>query len=188
MWLTTHAPDMTREELTYEFNRIFNCDKKVEAIRCLGKRYKWPYKRAKHWAEGLSREEFKSHFTDAAMRKRTAHFTDKNEERRCKVGDIIIRHDVPYIVINDERGHLDKRIKRYDRYVWEMERGALPDGYMLVHIDGDEFNNNIDNLYPLPVAQIQLFGRWLLSDEGKKDKILRKTALMYCELKRRVNE
>lgn len=184
-WLIAHAPSMTREELTNSFNKTFSEYRTVEAIRSLGKRYRWPYKRARHWAEGLSKEEFKSHFSDDAMKRRTAHFNSMNESSRCSYGDIIVRHNVPYIVISDERNtHLENRIKRHDRYVWGQANGVLPDDMMLVHIDGDEFNNDLANLYPLHKSQLSLYGRWLLSEEGKRNEVLKKTALVYCEHER----
>ncbi|MFM9414394.1 HNH endonuclease signature motif containing protein [Peptococcus simiae] len=36
--------------------------------------------------------------------------------------------------------------KRLHRYVWELEKGRIPKGYHIHHIDGDKNNNRIDNL------------------------------------------
>jgi len=32
------------------------------------------------------------------------------------------------------------------RYAWEQHFGAIPEGYVVHHIDGDKANNSIDNL------------------------------------------
>ena len=39
------------------------------------------------------------------------------------------------------------------RYVWESERGKIPQGYDIHHLDGDKTNNIVDNLECLPKAE-----------------------------------
>jgi hypothetical protein len=39
------------------------------------------------------------------------------------------------------------------RYVWETERGAIPDSWDIHHIDEDKTNNKINNLECLPKAE-----------------------------------
>lgn len=41
---------------------------------------------------------------------------------------------------------------RLHRYVWETERGTIPKGYHVHHIDGDKDNNDIDNLQLMAAA------------------------------------
>ncbi len=38
------------------------------------------------------------------------------------------------------------RSLKIHRIIWEMFNGKIPDGYMIDHLDGDPFNNNIINL------------------------------------------
>ena len=39
------------------------------------------------------------------------------------------------------------------RYVWEKEKGKIPDSYDIHHIDEDKANNKIDNLECLPKSE-----------------------------------
>ena len=37
-------------------------------------------------------------------------------------------------------------VGKMHRYVWEVEKGDIPDGHDIHHIDGDKANNHISNL------------------------------------------
>lgn len=45
--------------------------------------------------------------------------------------------------------------KRYSmhRFIWESERGKIPDGWDIHHIDGNKENNEIENLECLPKSE-----------------------------------
>lgn len=93
---------------------------------------------------------------------------------------------------DDERGYYlstkkykGKRI-RLHRYKWMMEKGEIPEGHHIHHIDGDATNNDISNLQlisprehvllhpnpPIPEEQIQDFiekaKKWHRSKEGRE--------------------
>jgi len=64
-----------------------------------------------------------------------------------------------FIVLNDHRftrdektGYYrcDKLRKRLHQYVWENERGKVPKGFHVHHIDHDKRNNDISNLIAIP--------------------------------------
>lgn len=38
------------------------------------------------------------------------------------------------------------RLHRAHGVVWELQRGVIPDGFMIDHVDGSRCNNHIDNL------------------------------------------
>lgn len=38
------------------------------------------------------------------------------------------------------------RRERLHRYIWECEKGEIPEGYEVHHIDGNQYNNSLDNL------------------------------------------
>lgn len=36
--------------------------------------------------------------------------------------------------------------KRRPRVIWEEQNGPIPDGYVIIHIDGNRYNDNVENL------------------------------------------
>ena len=59
------------------------------------------------------------------------------------IGEIYWTTDDWYIRIEEEDG-----IKHYRYYKWlyEQHNGPIPDGYDVHHIDGNHYNNDLDNL------------------------------------------
>jgi len=57
-----------------------------------------------------------------------------------------LRNTGYYSLTTDDRGLMH-------RYVWEKERGKIPDGWDIHHKDEMKFNNSIDNLECLPKAE-----------------------------------
>lgn len=56
--------------------------------------------------------------------------------------------------------------KRLHVYVWEKENGAVPKGYHIHHVDGDKYNNELDNLALIEgKAHIKYHGRHLTEEE-----------------------
>ena len=47
----------------------------------------------------------------------------------------------------------NKRVKRA-RLVWESVWGELPTGYVVYHLDGDKYNDDIDNLEAITRAEL----------------------------------
>ena len=45
-------------------------------------------------------------------------------------------------------------VSRIDHLVWEKEKGPIPKGYAIIHLDGDRLNNRIDNLVLLDKKEI----------------------------------
>lgn len=39
------------------------------------------------------------------------------------------------------------------RYIWQKEKGAIPDGWDIHHINGEKWDNRIDNLECLPKSE-----------------------------------
>lgn len=54
----------------------------------------------------------------------------------------------------------------YHRYVWELNFGTIPKGYVIHHIDEDKSNNDISNLQMMTRAEHII----LHHDEGKNSK------------------
>lgn len=181
-WLEDNAWQYTRDELAEAFNARYGTNKSGEAIRSLGKRKKWAYKKQTHWAKGLTKEEFKSHFSESAMKKRTAHFEKFIEPLRK--GELFERNGEMYIVTNDANHvHISKRSQQYDRYLYEQAYGIkLRPQDMIVHVDGNEMNNDIDNLEMLPMEMLVTYSRWMASPEGRQNPVINKCLLQACRL------
>jgi hypothetical protein len=65
-----------------------------------------------------------------------------------------------------EKGKITKRRKRtsYARYVYGLDR--IPEGWVILHIDGDPLNNNIENLECISRAELM---RRISLNRGKKN-------------------
>lgn len=181
-WLEHNAYRFTRDELAAAFNERYGTSKSGEAMRSLGKKRKWPYKKT-HWAKGLTKEEFKSHFSEDSMKRRTAHFV-KNYANALKAGDIFERNGEMYIVTsNADHVHITERSMQYDRYVFEEAHGVkLGKTDLIIHVDGDEMNNDIDNLVRLPMQMLVTYSRRLASPVGRKNPVINRACLTVCEL------
>lgn len=64
---------------------------------------------------------------------------------------LLLNKKTRHIYCNFDRdGYIRVRIlgKEYraHRIIWEMLRGPIPEGYLVDHIDGDVYNNKIENL------------------------------------------
>lgn len=46
------------------------------------------------------------------------------------------------------------RWKRYATHLWETTHGPVPDGHMVVHLDGDSLNDDLDNLAVLSPGEV----------------------------------
>jgi hypothetical protein len=65
---------------------------------------------------------------------------------------------------------------RIHRLVWETQKGKIPKGYDIHHIDGNKLNNHIDNLQCLPhtehlsmhMKENKTLHDWHKTDEGRK--------------------
>lgn len=86
---------------------------------------------------------------------------------KLKNGNVTIRKKklLPYITYDEKKWTISKTTGYYrstesrkkhislHRYVWQKERGEIPEGYDIHHLDGDKTNNTIENLECLPKAE-----------------------------------
>lgn len=175
---------ISRKELTERFNKKFNTNKSVLAIKS------WCNNRGLNcgndgrfkdgnvsWQTGLSKEEYKSHFTKESYKRSIKPIIDK---RVYEIGDTILRHGEPYVIIStDENVVLDKRIQTKRRYIYEKAYGKIPPKHRIIHLDGDKSNLELDNLYCIPSKYIPTINKnhWLTDS---RDHTL--TAIKWCEL------
>ena len=176
-------PELTRKELTERINEKFNTNYSFSRIKGICYRNHFITGRngrfdgSYSWQKGLTSEEFKSHYTKSSYEKMTKNIVDK---RIYKIGDTIIRHNTPYIVIStEEHIPLDKRIERKNRYIYKQEYGSIPPKHKIINLDGNPYNLDINNLYCIPSKFIPLINKnhWLT--DSRENTL---TAIKWCEL------
>lgn len=163
-FLRENSSKFSRQELTALFNEKFGLNKSRDQIHSACKRYKFrantdgrfTKERGFAWRRGLTKEEQEEHISKESWKRMTDSLADHRE--KYEVGDIYnmkcggVRRK--YIVVSTDYSlDLKHRIYPYNRYVWEKENGKLPDGYRLIHLDGDPQNCNIDNLLAVSDAE-----------------------------------
>lgn len=183
-FLRENCTKMTRAELTDIFNQKFGTNKAVSTIKGYCNRRGWKsggdgrFKPGNiSWQTGLSKDKYKSHFTEDSFKRSIAGIMDK---RKYKIGDELVRRGVPMILISIEPNvQIWDRCVPKRRYVWEQAYGEIPEGHRIINLDGDPMNCDLDNLYCIPAKFIPLLNKnhWLVDS---REHTL--TAIKYCEL------
>ncbi len=176
---------MTRKELTESFNARFGTKKSVLSIKSYCNLRGWNadsdgrfQKGNRSWQTGLSKEEFRSHYTADTFRTLVSSMADAN--RKWRVGDEIMRHGIPMIVTSDDYAlKFWQRLTPKRRYVWEQAHGSIPPGHRIIHLDGNPMNCELDNLCCIPDRFVPLLNKnhWLTDS---REHTL--TAIKWCEL------
>lgn len=182
-WLTQHL-HLSYEERTEQLNAKFGADFTRKSIETycsrhglLSKnstRYKWKPGRTT-WNEGMTGVEYWSHYKNPDQH--LAHILSMSDStRKYKPGDIITTPSA--------KGALSVYLthgksQRLSVYNYIQKYGEIPDGYQLIHIDGDVTNADPDSLWLIPITWISI----LNSVGGLTDNVeLNKTKLKYCRL------
>lgn len=72
---------------------------------------------------------------------------------------------------NYYKGWVGKQKMYLHRYIWEKENGAIPNGFIIHHIDGNFNNNEIDNLKLINLSEHLSLHYKGYSQEYKDEKI-----------------
>lgn len=181
-----NAPTMYRKVLVAALNNTFGTDFKYNTVRSYCARHnlfapggtgKFDSSRT-NWQKGLSKEEFKSHYSKESFEKMVGAMLESSKTH--KIGDIVIRHGKKYIYINEDYGlHIDHRTQEYGRYLWEQAYGPIPNDFMIIYLDGDYMNCTLDNLVCIPTKYRSFLrhNSWWQSPAE-----IKKAALKWCEL------
>ncbi|MFQ5953305.1 MAG: HNH endonuclease signature motif containing protein [Candidatus Omnitrophota bacterium] len=123
------------------------------------------FKKGHHtWNKGL---HYNPGGRSIETRFKKGHLHGKAARNWRPIGTITIRHDKPpkrlrhrkrkeglppwrgkprrWIKVKDD-GQMSRRWIPYARYLWEQKYGPVPAGYLIVHVDGNQMNDVIDNL------------------------------------------
>lgn len=183
-FILSHYRGVSRKELTDAFNERFGTDKSVLAIKtwCCARGLKNGFdgrfeKGCTTWQKGVTGEALKAHYTEESYKRSREGITNR---RIHKIGDTVMRHGIPMIVVSVEKNlPIDKRFMPKRRYVWEQAYGKIPPHHRIIHLDGDAMNCDLDNLYCVPTKFIPLINKnhWLTDS---REHTL--TAIKWCEL------
>lgn len=186
-FLFQYGPQMSRIELTKLFNQHFHDNCSLNTIKGFCTRHKIPSpngdgrfttETSPRWQKGLSTLEFKQHYTEQSFQKLTSPMIKSNI--KYNVGDELIRHGQPYIVVSNNFGHgIDARLKPKDIYIWEQHNGPIPQTHMLIHLDNDPMNCKISNLRCIP-RKFRAFFRH--NDWWNSSPEIKELAINWCEL------
>ena len=184
-FLRTHCKEMSRQELAERFNAEFGTTKTARAIKSYCNLRGWNagsdgrfQNGNRSWQTGLSKDEFKSHYSDDSFRKMTRPMMET--QKKWRIGDETMRHGFPMIVTSiDYTLPFCKRLTFKRRYVWEQAHGPIPPGHRIIHLDGDPLNCELDNLYCIPDKMVPVLNKnhWLTGD---REHTL--AAIKLCEL------
>ena len=184
-FLQANCKQMSRRELTDAFNARFGTSKSEYAIKAYCNNHGWNagsdgrfHDGCVSWQKGLSGDDFKAHYSAESFERMTDKIKESN--RKLKVGDEVIRHGIPMIVVSTDYSiKYEKRLVFKRRYVWEQAYGKIPDRHRIIHLDGNPMNCELDNLYCVPDSLIGALNKnhWL---KGNRDITL--TAIKLCEL------
>lgn len=186
-FLMENSPRMSRVDLTAAFNRKFGTHKGVITIKswCNARGYNAASDgRFKDgdvtWQKGLSKEEFRSHYSEESFRKMICPMRETNIKYR--IGDEITDHgtDDPYIVVSlDYSIDFHSRVIPKGRYVWEQEHGPVPEDHCVIYLDGDRKNCDLSNLacIPLKYRMVMAKNRWYTDS---REHTL--AAILWCDL------
>ena len=184
-FLRINAPLVSRKELTAQFNAKFGTNKGLRAIKGYCNARKWNssedgrYKVGNvSWQTGLSKEEFKSHYTETSFKQMTKNMIEANKTK--KIGDEIVKNGEPFVIVSiDYSLRHDKRRIPKRRYVWEQLYGEVPKDHCVICIDGNHWNCEPSNLYCMPkkYRTVLAHNNWWF-----KEPELILTAIKWCDL------
>lgn len=187
VFLEEYARLLSRKELTEAFNRKFGTHKTMQALKgwCNARGYNAASDgRFKEgdvtWQTGLSKEEFRSHYTEESFHQMLHPMREANI--KYKIGDEITDHgtDDPYIVTSlDYSLDFHSRTTPKGRYIWEQAHGPVTEGYCVIYLDGNHKNCDLSNLacIPLKYRMIMAKNQWFTNS---REHTL--AAIKWCEL------
>lgn len=178
-FLRSHYKGISRKELTDAFNERFGTTKSMKAITswCVNRGLKNGFDGRyvnghPQWNKGMKGEEYFSHFSKPLV---------TPDNRIHHIGDEVFRHGKWYIVVSEDPNvDFCNRLKPKNRYIWEQHYGPLGDDYMVLHLNKDENDFSLDNLYAVPTKYRALLWKW--NNWYSDNKELTLAGIKWCEL------
>lgn len=146
-WLRQNAGGRLRKEVTAAFNARFRTGLPEHAMR--NKLHKMKIRGTDSWyAEGCTpwnqgtKGMIKANKTSFRKGRRSGF----SELKSRPLGTVRKTRDGFAVKVNDDPAAGYKNWIPLARCVWEQAHGQIPEGYIVFHIDGDKFNDDLNNL------------------------------------------
>lgn len=178
-WLKENAYGLSNADITRKFNDYFGLSLSVECVkRC---------KNRNHISSGLTGHFPKGNvpFNKGKKGYIGANATSFKPGQKPRNTDPIGTEKMladGYVWIKiDDKPKVPKTVnwKQKHRIVWEHEFGPIPEGHMIIFLDGDHENFDIDNLAMITKAENLIMNRKGLF---KPDKDITKTGVQLAKL------
>lgn len=100
----------------------------------------------------------------------------RNAVRFDPIGTIKV-NDKGYTLIKTGKG--TSKWENYHKYLWEQANGPVPEGYIVIFLDGNKQNFELSNLEAIPAKYNSMLNRNHLRSSDKR---ITETAIKWCEL------
>ena len=150
----------------------------------------------KELAKALN-EKFQTHHSEGSVRTVTKRIgVRKSKDCRKKtcanngepIGSEKIIAGYKYIKVRQSSGGFYKDWEREAKLVWEQNCGKIPDGHMVVMLDGNKLNTSIENLCCIPKSIAARMANGHGKNFWSEFPEVTKTAIEVCKLDEAINE
>jgi hypothetical protein len=164
-FLRANISSNSYRELQSMFNTKFNCDVTKSAIE-----HKCKKLNIDHGHSGVVLKKGESNQFSPTH--------PVGSEMVC-AGKVYIKVDCNYVPKGNSRFGDNGNWVQKNRYVYEQAHGKIPDGYLLIALDGNRNNFDPDNFYAVPrkIGMILGANKWFFADRA-----VTLAAIKWCEL------
>lgn len=182
-WLREHA-QLSRAELTARFNEAHGTALTQTAIRRHCVRHRILTGRTGRfedgnvsWQTGLHGEDYWAHFTPETRTAAVERITPKTVYADGEVVAFPSQNGKRRVCVTKADG--SRTYKCMTGIIWEAAHGPLPKDHRLIHLDGDEANDDLDNIRAIPQSWMSI----IASFGGlTRNREINEAKLAYCAL------
>lgn len=158
-WLSDNTPNMSERELAAAFNAKYGGNVSADSLATYVRR-----------------------FVGAVKTKETVRASHSKALRRFEIGDVSVQRRggrTTKVIMTERNGK--RSWKPYGKYIWEQANGAIPNGWSVIFLNGDNTDCRLENLYAIGPDVMVLMARnqWFSLNPD-----VTMTAIKLCELAR----
>ena len=142
-------------------------------------------------------EKFQTHHSDGSVRT-VAKLIGVRKSKNCRtricadsgepIGSEKIISGYKYIKVRKSCGGFYKDWEREAKVIWEQHYGKIPDGNMVIMLDGDKLNTRIENLCCIPKSIAARMANGHGNSFWSEFPEITRTAIEVCKLDEAINE